>query len=178
MTERRYAQPTMSFSFHYSESEDRIALQVPADAEATVLWLTRRMTAGLLSAIATLLARSSPNALRAPEHAAEILGFEHQNAVAVATGGQELRLQSSRLPKKLPLRLVEQVQLTALTNGCGRITLAAGDNSAILELTRDNLHLLYDQLLGLAKHARWHLELGEPWQASPATGDGLPRVTH
>ncbi len=169
---------SMSFSFHYSESEDRIALQVPTEGDETVLWLTRRMTAGLLLALATLLARSNPNALLAPEHAAEILGFEHQNALVIASGGQELTLQASRLPKKLPLRLVEHVELSALTNSRGRIVLRAGDNRISLELPRENLHLLHDQLLGLAKHARWNLDLGEPWPAAAASGDGQPRVTH
>ncbi|HRD90638.1 MAG: hypothetical protein JNN21_01205 [Candidatus Accumulibacter sp.] len=177
MTDER-APTTTSFSFHYSESEDRIALHAPTDGDETVVWLTRRMTTGLLVALATLIARSNPNALRTPEHAAEILGFEHQNALVIASGGQGVRLQASRLPKKLPLRLVEQIELTALTNGRGRIALRAGDSRLSLELPRENLHLLHDQVAGLAKHARWNLELGEPWPASPATGDSQPRVTH
>ncbi len=168
----------MGFSFHYSESEDRIALHAPTEDDETVVWLTRRMTAGLLVALATLLARSNPNALRAPEHAAEILGFEHQNALVVASGGQGLRLQASSLPRKLPARLVEHIELTALTNGRGRIALRAGDSRLSLELPRENLHLLYDQVMGLAKHAHWNLELGEPWAASPATADSEPRITH
>jgi hypothetical protein len=177
MTGRREP-AAVGFSFHYSESEDRIALQAPTDGEDTVVWLTRRMTAGLLLALATLLARSNPNALLAPEHAAEILGFEHQNALVVASGGQELRLQASRLPKKLPLRLVEHIELTALSNGRGRIALRAGEHRLSLELPRENLHLLYDQVMGLAKHAHWNLEIGEPWQETVASGDSQPRVTH
>jgi hypothetical protein len=168
----------MGFNVHYSESEDRIALQIPTEGQEAVVWLTRRMTGGLLLALATLLARSSPNALLAPEHAAEILGFEHQSALVVASGGQELRLQASRLPKRLPLRLVEHIELTALSNGRSRVALRVGEHRLGLELPRENLHLLYDQVMGLAKHAQWNLDVGEPWPEAAATGESPPRVTH
>lgn len=169
----------MNFTFHYSETEDRLALHASDASGGAVLWITRRLAGRFLEALGTLIAKSNPDALRAPAHAADILAFEHQNAVVGATGGQAFKPQASRLPQDAPVRVVDMINLTAQKNGSARLAFRAGDAQLDLELPRETLHLLYHQVRGLATHAGWNLDLKEPWRAPADPGEtGQPRVAH
>jgi hypothetical protein len=164
--------------FHYSATEDRIAVAVTdAGGGGTVLWITRRLTGRFLDALAGFISRTGPGALAAPGHAPEVLGFEHENAVVQAGGESSFKPVPSRLRVDPAALLVESVSLTPLKDGLARLTLRSRQRQVAVNLTREALHLVYHQMHGLAEHAGWRLDLKVPWD-SPGTTGGGPPVMH
>lgn len=162
--------------FHYSAVEDRIAAAV-ADTQgsATVLWLTRKTVGKFLDALAEFVSRTSPGVLTAPGHAAEVLGFEHEHAIVQAGGEGAFKPVGSKLRIDPAPRLVDTVNLSHLQTGQSRLVLRARQQQIAIDLPRETLHLVYDQLRALAEHAGWKLDLKVPWQRP---GAGAPSAVH
>jgi hypothetical protein len=164
--------------FHYSPIEDRLAVAVTGpEGTGTVLWLTRRLVARFLDALAGFISRTNPGALASPGHAAEVLGFEHEHAIVQAGGEAGFRPVPSKLRVDPAPLLVDTINLAPLRDGHTRLTLRSRQQQLSVDLTRDALHLIYHQVRALAEHAEWKLELKVPWQ-SPGPEAGGSTVVH
>lgn len=164
--------------FHFSATEDRIAVAVTKPGGgSTVLWLTRRLVGRFLDALAGFISRTTPGALVSPEHAPEVLGFEHESAIVQAGGESSFKPVPSKLRVDPAPLLVESVTMTPLKSGLARLTLRSRQQQVTVDLSREALHLVYHQMRGLAEHAGWTLDLKVPWE-SPGTPGGSPTVMH
>lgn len=164
--------------FHYSATEDRLAVAVTEPGGgSTVLWLTRRLVGKFLDALAEFISRTAPGALASPGHVPEVLGFEHENAIVQAGGESTFKPIPSKLRVDPAPLLVESVSLTPLRGGLARLTLRSKQQQVAVDLSREALHLVYHQMHGLAGHAGWRLDLKVPWE-SPGTQGGGPPLVH
>lgn len=164
--------------FHYSTTEDRIAVAVTTPrGSSTVLWLTRRLVARFLDGLAGFISRTTPGALASPGHAPEVLGFEHENAIVQAGGESRFKPMPSKLRVDPAPLLVESVSMTPLRSGLSRLTLRSRQQQVSVNLSREALHLVYHQMHGLAEHAGWRLDLKVPWE-SPGTQTGGSPLMH
>jgi len=164
---------TIDFRFHYSQNEDRLALTAhdAGGGPSAIMYLTRFLTERFLNTLAEVIAKTSPSVRTSPTHAADVLAFEHEQALVQATGSTKFTPVPSTLPKDSAYRLVSAIDITPLPAGGLRIVFRAQEDKLSLELTQDALHVLHSQIAGLAQHARWKLEIASAWLSSAQTGE-------
>ena len=169
MTETPF--PATRLQLAFSQLEDRLVLVAVASTGAeTVLLLTRRLTAQLISGVAGVLQRSSPEASRAPAGLRDdVVLLEHQEAVARPAGPQLPSPAGRTLPAP---RLVTAVRLTTAPDRFTMLIEAAAGEPVRLVLTRPELHQWLALLRRQADHAGWNLPLDATW-----LGEEARRVT-
>lgn len=160
---------TIDFRFHYSQSEDRLAVVATENDRTAVMFLTRLLVERFLNALGTMIQKISPIVPHAPVNPAEVLAFEHERAMMEATGKGEVEFIPGALPKDEPRRLVSAIDLTPLPDGLLRIVFRAGEESLSLDLKHEAAHVVYSQIYGLAQQANWKLDVTVPWQTPAPT---------
>ena len=112
-------------------------------------------------------------------HSAEVLAFEHEQALVQTTGGTEFTPVASTLPQDKTYRLVSTIDIRPLAEGRLQIVFRNKDDRLAMELAQDTLHVMHSQILGLATHANWKLDIKTPWLfvATPGGADAS-KVTH
>lgn len=170
----------LDFRFHYNRGQDRIAISA-ADSkhQAAVLWMTRFLAGRFLEALGAVISKTNPTLPFAPGHASEVLGFEHEQAVVRAESDGRLKVEPGSLHIDPSPKLIETIQFLPLADGQLRLTFLAKEARLSLDLTREVLHVVHTQILRLAQHAGWGLEVSAPWGAPPASaGEPPPRTKH
>lgn len=170
----------LDFRFHYNRGQDRIAISA-ADShrQTAVLWMTRFLAGRFLEALGAVISKTSPTIPFAPGHASEVLGFEHEQAVVQAESDGRLKVEPGNLPIDPSPKLVETIQFLPLADGRLRLTFLARKARLSLDLTREVLHVVHAQVLRLAQHAGWGLEVSAPWEAPPTpAGEPPSRTQH
>lgn len=159
----------IDFRFHYSQSEDRVAVVATDNGRTAVMFLTRLLVERFLNALGTMIQKISPTRPNAPINPAEVLAFEHEQAMMQATGKEEVEFVSGNLPKDEPRRLVSAIDLKPLAGERLRIVFRAAGDNLTLELTHQAVHVVYSQIYGLAQQANWKLDVTVPWQTLAPT---------
>jgi len=169
----------IDFRFHYSQTEDRLAITASNGGSTAVMYLTRFLTERFLNALGNAIEKTSPTLHNSPTHSAEVLAFEHEQALVQTTGGTEFTPVPSTLPQDKTYRLVSSIDMKPLAASRLQIVFRNNDDRLSIELAQDALHVMHSQILGLAQHANWKLEVKTPWlYAVSGSGDASTVVKH
>lgn len=162
-----------SLSVLYSENEDRLVLLLETQGVTVRLLLTRRLTGGLINALADVLAQASPGARQAPLGMREsVVLFEHHEAVQAgvrqkATAGKAPPHQASASPL-LPPILVTVVDISKKADSFA-LTFKAPQPITAFKLSLPELHQVLDLLRGKALAAQWSLNIEAGWLDASAS---------
>jgi hypothetical protein len=155
-------------SFSYIEAEDRLVLSADGrGGERVTLLITRRLTARLLNALASLLERSNPRARQAPSPLrGDVVLLEHQAAIQAPS--QTTLAPSGPVPGAPPRHLVPPALLTAVDvrNRASHFSLAFRDARQPLvtcDLTRVELHRVVQLMLTKVTEAGWCISVDASW---------------
>ena len=170
---------SIDFRFHYSQTEDRLAITAGNGNSTAVMYLTRFLTERFLNALGNAIEKTSPAIRSTPAHSAEVLAFEHEQALVQTTGGTDFTPVPSTLPQDKTYRLVSTIDIKPLAEGRLQIVFRNKDDRLAMELAQDTLHVMHSQILGLATHANWKLDIKTPWlfAATPGGADAS-KLTH
>lgn len=162
-----------TLSFSYSEVEDRLLLCVDSrEGQRLTILATRRLTARLLNALASLVERSSLVARQAPSPLRDdVVLFEHQGALQ---GGRQAAAAppspalSSPAPPPTPLPLLPPALLAAVEvrTKPSHFSLTFRDSQRALatcDVTRAELHRLIQALLTKVADADWGIRVEASW---------------
>lgn len=163
-------------SFSYSEAEDRLLVLADGQGgERVTILVTRRLTARLLNALASLLERSSATARQAPSPLRDdVVLLEHQGAVQAAARQVASAPKPTSAPAPvsvpeappqllLPPTLLAAIDVKtkpshfSLTFRDARLTLATCD------LTRAELHRVVQVLLIKMDEVDWNIRVEATW---------------
>lgn len=169
----------IDFRFHYSQTEDRLAITASNGDSTAVMYLTRFLAERFLNALGDAIEKTSPAIRNAPAYSAEVLAFEHERALVQTTGGTEFTPVPSTLPQDRTYRLVSTIDITPRADGRMQIVFRNSDDRLTMELAQDALHVMHSQVLGLATLANWNLDVKTPWLFAATTGGAdASKLTH
>lgn len=158
-----------ALSFSYSEAEDRLVLCVDSqEGQRLTILATRRLTARLLNALASLVERSSLVARQAPLPLRDdVVLLEHQGALQAAR--QAAAASPPRpAPSPAPSPLLPPALLAAVDvrTKPAHFSLTFRDSQQALatcDVTRAELHRLIQALLTKVAEADWGIRVEASW---------------
>lgn len=158
-----------SLSLGYSENEDRLVLLLGTQDVKLRLLLTRRLTGGLINALADVLAQSSPSAQQAPlDMRDSVVLFEHHDAVQAAArqkanaGNATATADKASAPNLLPPMLVTVVDISKKADSYALI-FKGPEPIAAFKAQRHELHQVLDLLRSKSLTAQWALSFDAGW---------------
>ena len=154
---------TTRISVGYDENEDRIFIDCSDGKAACRLWLTRRITERLLSALVNVLERSSPRLLRTPaEMRLDVIAFEHLSAInrpepaAPATGADQAMIDTGAV-------LLHRVDVEVTPQAFRVLFHSTTEPRAGLTIDRTELHKTLALLDQCATAAEWDVGGATEW---------------
>lgn len=161
----------LTFGFH--ETEDRlIILAQDSEGRSTSLLMTRRLTARLINALATVLERSNVVASTAPAEIRDaIVLMEHQGALT----GSDLSSQGQAEPTKEPVAseptkaattapaLVSKIDVKTAPMEFHLAFHGVAGAPVTATLNRVDLHRVVDVLKRKAEAAEWNIPIVASW---------------
>ncbi|HLG87245.1 MAG TPA: hypothetical protein VKZ79_08615 [Alphaproteobacteria bacterium] len=150
----------------YDDNEDRIFIDFSGAERQCRLWLTRRITRRLWSAIMDILERSSPIASKTPaDMRQEVIAFEHLSAISrpepAAGAGPDAK------PVERSAALLAKVDISFTAESFRLVFHAAAEPAAALTIGRAELHKVLALLDQSATAAEWDLGVATDWLRWP-----------
>ena len=169
-----------SYHLRYLPSEDRMLLSVsvPSTGEFGVV-LTRRLTLGLLKALAKIaIERSTEKASVNPVLRDTLLDFEHSKQVAAALAQGKLREEKRDTELTVPPKLICQLTITPKKDGSLTIVFDHPEQLLTLAIEAGRLHMVIETFVRVAERADWDFPPLAGWldpakQAAGAAGHSL-----
>lgn len=160
-----------TLSLVYIEKEDRLLLTLGAKEVRLRLLLTRRLTGGLINALADLLVKTSPGAKQASKDVREsMLLFEHHEAVQAAArrnaaGAAKAKAETDAAapPKLLPPVLLAAVDIGRKGERFTLVFKGPQQALASFQASRHELHQVLDLLRSKTLSAGWALSIDAGW---------------
>src|SRR5581483_5719057 len=159
----------------YDENEDRILVDLSNAESRCRLWLTRRITRRLWSAIIEIVERSSPTVLKTPaDMRKDVIAFEHLSAISrpePAEGGAPPAPVADR-----GTALLRQVDINFTQEAFRLIFHSATGAMAGLTVGRTELHKVLSLIDQCAKAADWELGVTADWLQAPTAPVGPEKL--
>ncbi len=151
-----------SLSVQHDPAQDRLLLIARDEEAERVLLLTRRLSFSLLGALGRLIQQSqgSPQVAAAGQQA-ELLSMKHVHALSQVRAAQAGLPPPRPAPRRLPSRLVTQIDIRAETPGRVLVFSDGDGPMARLPLDARQLHWLVGRLVTHSRAAGW----GDPLPA-------------
>ena len=161
----------------YDENEDRIFIDF-SDAESRCrLWLTRRLTRRLWSAIIDILERSSPTVSKTPaDMRKEVIAFEHLSAISrPEPAAADPSAQPPADKADRGAALLHKVDINFTQEAFRLVFHTAAEARAGLTVGRTELHKILALVDQCATAAEWDLGVATEWlrQAGPTAREKL-----
>lgn len=159
-----------SLTVQHDPAQDRIALFVRlADAEQ-ILFLTRRLTFGLLTALSKQIQHTQGDQRLAQAGLQnELLSMKHARAVNHIRKTQANRPALSAAPKQRPTRLLTSIEIR--DQGAGRLLIFSDANGEIASIALDaaQVHWFVGRLATHSRSAGWGNPIPVPGWLEPNT---------
>lgn len=165
-----------SYHLRYLPGEDRLLLSasVPENREFGV-FLTRRLTHGLLKTLAKIVAERGPAASGvSPAVRDTILDFEHSKQVAAAVAQGTMREEKRDTQLTVPPKLMHQVTLAPRPNGAIAIVFDHPEQILTLTIAADRLHMVIETFVRIAERADWDFPPMAGWLDTTKPAAGAP----
>jgi hypothetical protein len=169
-----------SLTVFYNENEDRLVLLFgTADVKLRLL-LTRRLTSGLINAMADVLAQFSTSAKQAPlDMRDSVVLFEHHEAVQAAAnqkaaaGSAKAAPSKTTAPQLLPPMLVNVVDISKKDDRFALIFKVQEKPIAAFKVYLQEMHQVLDLLRSKSIAAQWALSIEAPWLDASASAQRM-----
>jgi hypothetical protein len=159
----------------YDENEDRVFIDFSDAGAQCRLWLTRRITRRLSSALAELVERSSPTLPKTPvDLRAEVIAFEHLSALSRPEPAPTAD-QTAKPTTAQGVVLLRKVDINFNQEAFRLVFHAAAEPMAGLTIGRTELHKTLALLDQCATAAEWDLGLATEWLRRPG-GSGSEKL--
>ena len=174
-----------SLTVQHDPAQDRIALFVRLADTEQILFLTRRLTFGLLNALSQQIQHAQGDTRLAQAGLQEeLLSMKHARAVNHIRETQADRPAVSAAPKQLPTRLLTSIEIR--DQGTGRLLKFSDVNGEVASIALDaaQVHWFVGRLATHSRSAGWGNPIPVPgWlepnaSAEPAPGQSTARSVH
>ena len=169
-----------SVTVRHDAAQDRIVLVARDSQSEQVLLLTRRLTFSLLTALGKLIAKSQGNTrLEQAGLQDELLSMKHAQALSQVRQSQADQASPRAPSKRLPSRLLIQIDIKSDANGHLLSFSDSGGLVANLALDAGQLHWFVERLATHSQAAAWGRAIPVPeWLAVEAKAGALQGRTY
>jgi hypothetical protein len=146
-----------SYHLRYIPTEDRMLLSVSVpDNREFGVFLTRRLTHGLLKALAKIVAeRGAQKTVVNPALRDTILDFEHSKQVAAAVAQGTMREEKRETHLSVPPKLINEVTIAPGADGSLSLVFDHPEQIMTLKIGSERLHMVIETFVRIAERANW-----------------------